>query len=185
MLKKLILKQEMKLTNKFILLSILILWITIFLGLRFDLELNKNHDVPTIGKVSQTTAPSIQLYNYLIKYSEKHRVPKEIVFGVAKAETGYKGMFDWNYNPKQISYANAIGAMQIQLATANDFSTKKITKQDLLNNHELNIDLGIKILAHLKKKHGSWSLALGAYNTGRPIINDYAKKILNEQRTKK
>ena len=56
---------------------------------------------------------------------------------------------------------------------------KKLTKNDLLNNLKLNVYLSMKILSYLKNKYGSWELALGAYNTGRPIVNQYALNISN------
>jgi soluble lytic murein transglycosylase-like protein len=34
----------------------------------------------------------------------------------------------------------------------------------------------MKVLSDLYDKYGNWKKALGAYNTGRPIINDYAQK---------
>jgi soluble lytic murein transglycosylase-like protein len=69
--------------------------------------------------------------------------------------------------------------MQIQVPTANSFSDGKVTRNDLLNNLELNVNLSMRILSYLKKKHGNWKLALGAYNTGRPVINQYALNISN------
>jgi soluble lytic murein transglycosylase-like protein len=58
------------------------------------------------------------------------------------------------------------------------FSKKKLTKADLLNDLELNVKLSMEILRYLKNKYGSWELALGAYNTGKPIINQYAQQIV-------
>jgi soluble lytic murein transglycosylase-like protein len=69
--------------------------------------------------------------------------------------------------------------MQIQVPTANSFSDFSVTKTDLLNNLELNVELSMRILSHLKKKYGSWQLALGAYNTGKPVVNGYASSIVN------
>jgi hypothetical protein len=35
----------------------------------------------------------------------------------------------------------------------------------------------MKLLARLQKKYGNWKVALGVYNSGRPIVNDYAIRI--------
>ena len=35
------------------------------------------------------------------------------------------------------------------------------------------------MLKKLKRIHGDWKLAFGAYNTGRPCVNGYAEKVYN------
>jgi hypothetical protein len=131
------------------------------------------------GRPNKKTSENILIYYYLIKYSEQFDVPLDIAFAVAKAESGYHGLFHWDYNSKVKSSANAYGVMQIRIPTANEFHDSTLTKEDLLNNPELNIMLSMKILKHNKDKYGSWELALGAYNTGKPKINTYSEKIVN------
>lgn len=124
--------------------------------------------------------PCIRMYDHLIKYSEKYGVPFNIAYGVARKETRYGGPFHWKYNPKLTSSAAAYGAMQVQVRTANGiWKTRGITKHRLLNDLEFNVETSMKLLAHLKRTYGSWGRALGAYNTGRPVINGYATSILN------
>ena len=157
---------------------VLVFGFTLFLG--WYTETSKiESEIKAVGKLSKDMPPSLQLYNHIITYSKKYNVPIDIAFGVAHHESGYGGPFDWSYNPKLTSIANAYGAMQIQVPTANSFSDKRVTKIDLLNNLELNVDLSMRILSYLKKKYGKWELALGAYNTGRPVINQYALNIAN------
>lgn len=128
----------------------------------------------------QDSPPCIQLYDYLVEYSEKYGVPFNIAYGIARKETNYRGPFHWSYNPRLVSSANAYGAMQIQVPTANGiWKTRGITKQKLLTDLRFNVETSMKLMAHLKKTYGSWGLALGAYNTGRPMINGYATFILN------
>lgn len=121
--------------------------------------------------------PCIKLYALLEKYSEQYGVPFDIAIGVASEETGYRGPFHWSYNPKRISSASAYGAMQIQLRTANGNWDKPVTAKQLMNDLELNVQISMRLLARLKKIHGNWAQALGAYNSGRPIINQYALRI--------
>lgn len=121
--------------------------------------------------------PCVQLYSLLEEYSEQYDVPFDIAIGVAREETGYKGPFHWSYDPKQISYAHAYGAMQVQVPTANDNWDEPVTSKMLMNDLELNVHISMKLLARLKRKYGNWKVALGAYNSGRPIINDYAVRI--------
>ena len=59
----------------------------------------------------------------------------------------------------------------------------KVTRNSLLNNPDVNIKVGVKMLARQYKRHQSWIKALGAYNTGRPIANKYAYKVINKSKT--
>lgn len=168
----------MKIFSKLIVLAFCIFGFTLFLGWYAETS-RIEKGIENMGRVSKDMPPSMQLYYHILKYSKEYDVPTDIAFGVAHHESGYRGPFHWNYNPKLTSIANAYGAMQIQLPTANTFSDKKVSRIDLLNNLELNVDLSMRILSYLKKKYGKWELALGAYNTGRPIVNSYALNIVN------
>lgn len=170
----------MKIFSKLIILLIFTFGFTLFLAWYAETSrIEKQMEI--MGDISEDIPPSMQLYYYIKKYSKEYDVPLNIAFGVAHHESGYEGPLHWKYNPKLTSIANAYGAMQIQVPTANYFSDEKVTRYDLLNNLELNVDLSMRILSYLKKKHGDWKLALGAYNTGRPIINQYALNISNFQ----
>jgi hypothetical protein len=125
--------------------------------------------------------PCIQLYNHLQTYSEQYGVPFYIAIGVAGKETSYGGPFHWQYEPAQTSSANAYGAMQVQTPTASDIWKRHVTKHELLTNLEFNVHTSMKLLAQLYKRYGNWAIALGCYNTGRPIINDYARKIISKK----
>lgn len=156
---------------------------TVILGasvLNSTLQEEKEKEIAMkLGKVAQDvdSPPCVRLYYLLEKYSEEYGVPFEIAIGVAREETGYLGPFHWSYDPKRISSASAYGAMQIQVPTANDQWDDHVTSKMLLNDLELNVHISMKLLAKLKSKFGSWQEALGAYNTGRPIVNDYALRI--------
>ena len=130
---------------------------------------------------SENAPPCIKLYSLLEKHSEENDVPFEIALGVANEETGYLGPLHWSHNPKRVSSAAAYGAMQIQVPTANDNWDERVTSKMLLNDLELNVKISMRLLARLKKKYGSWKVALGAYNSGRPIVNSYAIRIASGQ----
>jgi soluble lytic murein transglycosylase-like protein len=70
----------------------------------------------------------------------------------------------------------AMGPMQIRYKYASHFAERKVTKSELRDSIEFNVNLSMKILAQNYKRFKSWAKAAGAYNTGRPIINKYAKK---------
>ena len=163
--------------------SILIFGVLLLFGAIWSFETAKSQDNELdFSKVPIKKAPPcIRMYDYLQTYSKKYEVPFNIAYGVAHTETRYNGPFDWDYNPRLTSIAHAYGAMQIQVPTANSTweNRRRITAADLLNNLELNVETSLRLLAKLKKKYGSWELALGCYNTGRPIVNGYALAIVN------
>lgn len=163
--------------------STLIFGVLLLFAAVWSYETAKTQDlVLDRSKVSiQKAPPCIRLYDYLQTYSAEYGVPFEIALGVAETESGYKGPFDWDYNPKLTSSAHAYGAMQIQVPTASYTWGKPVTSKQLLNDLELNVKISMKLLSTLHKRFGSWGLALGCYNTGRPMVNGYALKILNKK----
>jgi soluble lytic murein transglycosylase-like protein len=118
------------------------------------------------------------MYDYLVEYSEKYEVPLQIALGIAKAETGYEGPFHWDYNPVRVSSAGACGAMQILPSTATYIYGERVTKDQLLNDLELNVEISMKYMAYLYKMFKRWDIALGYYNTGTPVVNNYAMRIM-------
>lgn len=147
------------------------------------------HPAPDItDKLYQTgicvhdSTPSVKMYNSILKYSEEYGVPKEYAFGIAYSETRYKGPVDTLYKGTFRSKAGALGPMQIMYNTAKLYIKKDelLTKKLLKNDIELNVKLSMRILRDLKDTYGTWGKALGAYNTGRPVVNKYAKNILKK-----
>ena len=135
-------------------------------------------------EVSDST-PSIVMYNSIMKYADMYEIPKEYAFALAYQETRYKGPADVNYKQTFTSPSGALGPMQIMYSTAKSFIedgevlNRKLLKSDI----DLNVKLSMRILRSLKDKHGTWGKAFGAYNTGRPIVNNYSKKILKKSYT--
>ncbi len=138
----------------------------------------------TQQKILNTSTPiskgplSVRMYDYLVKYSEQYNVPLSIALGIAKEETGYEGPFHWNYNPVRVSSAGACGAMQIMPSTATHIYGKRITQDQLLHDLELNVEISMKYMAYLYKLSKRWDTALGYYNTGTPVVNSYAMRIM-------
>ena len=89
-------------------------------------------------------------------------------------ETRYQGPFDWEYVPAKKSYAGALGPMQIMPSTAKLICGKNIPSKKLSNDMELNIEISAKLLRRLYDKYQDWSIVCGCYNTGKPIVNEYA-----------
>jgi hypothetical protein len=59
---------------------------------------------------------------------------------------------------------------------ASFFAGFPVNKKELKENIDLNVYISMKLLAQHFKKYGDWKKVLGAYNTGRPIINKYAQQ---------
>lgn len=121
---------------------------------------------------------SIQMHFYIKKYATMYNVPLNVAYKIARLETNYKGPLQFAYVPSQVSNMNAYGPMQILLSTGREVSgNPELTKEELQNNIDLNVYLGIKYLRQLFNEYHSWSLAAGYYNTGRPQINEYAMAV--------
>lgn len=132
------------------------------------------------GNIQKDEIPSLQMYFYLDKYSKEFGVPMEIAMGVAYQESRYRGPFHWNYKHNLTSQSGAVGPMQIIPRYAAKFNNGvKISSKELRENIELNVRISLKMLAYLKKRYGSWPLALGAYNTGKPCYNSYSASIIH------
>lgn len=135
---------------------------------------------PSVSEAYLQQAPaSVQLYYYIKKYAAEYNIPESYAFAIAFQETGYRGPLHFNYRPNQTSFAGAKGAMQIMPATAQFIQGRKVSDQKLLHDIELNVKISMKLLSRLKRIYKDWGLVFGAYNTGRPCINEYARKVLN------
>ena len=133
-------------------------------------------------KITRKSPPCLQMYDALIKYAKQYNIPKKYAFGIAYAETRYSGPFDWNYNNAQTSCVGAIGPMQIMPSTAKQFwSDSEYSNKKLMNDIDFNVHTSMKLLRRLYDKFGDWKLVFGCYNTGRPMINDYAIRVFNHE----
>lgn len=131
--------------------------------------------------VSDST-PCMQMYNSTCKYAEMYDVPKEYAFGLSYEETRYKGPADTSYFAGHVSPCGALGPNQIMYSTAKLYvnDTEKLTKKLLKYDIDFNVRISMRILADLKKTYKTWPRALGAYHTGKPVADWYAKKIIKK-----
>ncbi len=123
----------------------------------------------------------VQMYYYIKKYSKQYSIPEEYAFSLAYQETRYRGPFDSLYKHNQTSPAGALGPMQIMPATAKLICGEVVPKTKLKNDIQLNVLISMKLLRRLHDRYKKWGLVFGAYNTGRPCVNKYAKRILKKQ----
>lgn len=132
-------------------------------------------------RVTNTSPPSLQMYNYIKAYADTFDIPLRFAFGIAKVETGYTGPMQWRYNPGQISCAGAVGPMQVMVATARYINKDNVSKERLRTDIEYNVRTSMKLLRKLYNLRGDWKVVFGEYNTGRPCINGYSHKVYNHQ----
>lgn len=146
------------------------------------LRVNRSQD-PRIemlsSEVKTNDPPSIQMYYYIEKYSQEFNIPRNYAYGIAYCETRYGGPFDWNYVHDRTSPVGAVGPMQIMPSTSKYINKEAVTKERLRSDIEYNVKTSMKLLRYLKDKYGDWLLVFGCYNTGRPMINQYARNVHN------
>lgn len=123
--------------------------------------------------VQQT--PAQRLYKSITTYASLYDIPIHVAFNIARIETGYLGPHHTNYNHKQKSSAGALGAMQIMPQYASYYAGFKVPKSMLRDSIELNVEISMKMLQEWYKRYKDWGKAAGAYNTGKPVMNKYAK----------
>ena len=129
--------------------------------------------------------PSVKMYYCLKKYSKMYDIPEEYAFAIAYQETKYKGPLHNEYQWFQTSSAGALGPMQIipyyGKIYGKKFLNKELTDDDINYNIETNIHISMLMLRDFKNQYGDWKMAFGAYNTGKPIINQYAIDVYNKE----
>lgn len=150
--------------------------IFIFYGFKTEVIPNEINLYSTSNNSSDINTPvSMRMYDLIEKYSEMYNIPKYIAYNVAYMETRYSGPFHWEYNPYQESYAGAVGPMQVMPSTSDYINKVNYSKKRLTTDIDLNVETSMKLLNVLYKKYKDWSLVCGCYNTGKPIVNDYAR----------
>lgn len=141
----------------------------------YDIDIQKN--------ITINDPPNFKVYSAVNKYCKIYDIPPHIMFGLLYQETKYKGIYDWNYRPNQISSTGALGPAQILLSTARGLNKDNVSREKLLNDIDYNIMTSAKFLRRLKDKYNDWGVCLGYYNSGYPKINNYALKIINKEYT--
>ena len=137
--------------------------------------------VPDKNSVNSSSPSCMKVYEWIEHYADSFDIPKRYAYGIAWNETRYNGPFHFKYNPAQTSSANAVGPMQVKVGTARYINKDNVSIDRLRTDIRYNVMTSMKLLRRLKNKHGDWKLVFGAYNTGRPMINDYAMRVYNHK----
>ena len=128
---------------------------------------------------------NIQVIEYGRQAADSFKVPYYITRNCAKAETGFKGVFDFGYNPYQTSkdgFASE-GPWQILYSTAKAvLPGQSFSRKELRTNIKLNATIHAKLFRSLYNSscRGSWLVSASCYNqgvAGLNHINLYAKKV--------
>lgn len=125
-------------------------------------------------------AACIQMFESIEKWASFYNIPKNYAYGIAYEETRYGGPFHWNYEAKRVSPVGAVGPMQIMIATGKAMDPSANRKR-LLTDIDYNVKLSMKLLRHLHDRYGDWRIVFGCYNTGRPMVNQYAKNVASHK----
>jgi soluble lytic murein transglycosylase-like protein len=150
-------------------------------GLRIRMDAQDSRTDMLKSNVTTADPPSIQMYYYIEKYSQEFDIPRNYAYGIAYCETRYRGPFDWDYNPYQTSPVGALGPMQVMPTTAQFVNGSRPSNKKLKTDIQYNVRTSMKLLRYLKDKYGDWKLVFGCYNTGRPMVNQYAINVYQFQ----
>jgi soluble lytic murein transglycosylase-like protein len=155
--------------------------ISAFTNSRTEKPVNETELLRDYEPVTQTDPPCLQMYYYIERYADSFNIPRRYAYGIAKAETGYRGPFHWRYNPKQTSCAGAVGPMKVMVSTASWINKEMVSRDRLRTDIAYNVFTSMKLLRRLYNKRGSWKVAFGEYNTGYPCVNGYAERVASHQ----
>ena len=162
-------------------LAVATIGLVVMVSMTDDKMEEETYTLRDMEPVSSTDPPCIQMYYYIEQYADSFNIPKRYAYGIAKAETGYRGPFHWRYNPAQTSCVGAVGPMQVMLATARFINKDGVSRDKLKTDIQYNVFTSMKLLRRLYNKYGNWRTVFGAYNTGRPCVNGYAHKVYNHK----
>lgn len=165
------------------LLTTLILSVCLFI-VAFNVYLNKIETEEVLmegeGKINDSSPPCLLMYDAIERYAEEYKIPKRFAYGIAYKETRYQGPFHWEYNPQRTSSAGALGPMQIMPSTARlMWKGKNITDKMIISDIDFNVKTSMKLLRHLYDRYRDWKIVFGCYNTGKPLVNQYAIDVFN------
>lgn len=133
-------------------------------------------------RVPQTTTNVCE--REMLRASQQHRVPVNVLYAVSLTETGRRGKLDphaINVEGKSVFSPNMAEAMrQVEIARGRGaklidigcmqinhyFHGKKFASVAEMFNPAKNVDYGARFLIELKQREGSWTMAVARYHAG-------------------
>lgn len=112
--------------------------------------------------------PSRALLQTIASHADP-RVPLPIVLTVAERES--------TFTPERRGEAGEYGLMQLLPQTVRGADVGYRGPLEKLLEPGLNVELGTRYLALLKERHGTWPVAVRAYNGSGPAARAYAEGV--------
>ena len=113
-------------------------------------------------RIELSIYPKPSEYKSFVKeYSEKYRVPENIVYAVIKVESKFDSSAE--------SSVGALGLMQIMPDTFSWLTNDRLGDRfsvGMLYDPETNIKYGVYYLSWLYDRYADWDITLAAYNAG-------------------
>lgn len=101
----------------------------------------------------------------IVAEARRQGVPPAFALAVAWQESGWQ--------PRVVSYAGAIGVMQLLPSTGDWVSATMLGRSVNLWDAEQNVLAGVRLLRHYLDRYGDRSLALAAYYQGQAAADRY------------
>ena len=139
---------------------IILLVISIAMGFLFDMG---------CSFIEKKTHP-LEYTEYVEKYSEQYKVPKELIYAIIKTESDFQS--------NAVSPVGAVGLMQLMPSTFKDITENFLYENlddGMLYDPETNIRYGVFYLSWLKTNFDNWDCVLAAYNGGIGNVKKWLK----------
>lgn len=120
-------------------------------------------------EITAGICPDPGLSHLITCFALIYKIPVPLLFSIVQVES--------SYNPGAVSPAGAVGLMQLLPSTFKGY-----TREQLLDP-QVNLRLGCEHLCKLKKRYGSWGIAVIRYN-GRfeKGADEYLVKVMELER---
>jgi soluble lytic murein transglycosylase-like protein len=126
----------------------------------------------SLGAKAQALAPA-QRENCIASAAVRYQVPVELIRAIIRTEGGTTGQTVGNTNGSR-----DMGLMQINTIHLPMLAKHGITREMIVNNECLNIQIGTFILHRELTKTGDFWTNVGAYNSRTPVHNErYRAKV--------
>lgn len=147
--------------------------------------------IQSTADLSALRIPHVRLwvYNYTTRYraavtraSENARYYRAFVQDVFASHSEFPEILtdlpilESSYNPKAVSHAGAAGLWQFMPQTAQGLDMAIGRWSDERRNLILSTESAIAHLSYLHERHGSWELALAAYNCGSGRVDNAVQR---------
>lgn len=135
---------------------------------RWRVRSDKRIEVDGLGVPSQPWTNEVDQWAEIIALkAAKYDVPAYWIAAIMSLETGGRPGLCLRLKDGSCSTREGMGLMAMLLSTAKQLAGRTVTENELLNDYDLQIDLGTKLLSQLRDKYGGdYVKAAIGYNAG-------------------